>query len=326
MGVHMKIVLLFPGYGSQFVGMAKELYDESRTIQEYFEEASNCLNVNFVKLCFASSDAELAKASNAYTSIFLTSCALQALLKEEGITPTMVAGYNLGEYAALFAADGISFPDGLYLLNKYAAFYEESLESMNIGALRIKNMSCKTLEALCKTLSQGEHEVHIACTLCDDEALVTGHVPALDALRVQIHDQPNIIIDQAPIEIGLHSSLMDPIVQNFTMYLEKVDFKDLTIPLIHNTDASIMTSGEHIKAHITELINKPIVWHDVMLAMADYDIILEVGPGTALSTMAKAKYPDKLICSINKRSDIVELKEKIQGPQAPQEPPVTLET
>lgn len=323
----MKIVLLFPGYGSQFVGMAKELYDESRTIQEYFEEASNCLNVNFVKLCFASSDAELCKASNAYTSTFLVSCALDALLKEEGITPTLLTGYNLGEYAALFAAGGISFPDGLYLLNKYATFYEESLTSMSVGALRIKNMSAKTIEALCKTISKGEHEVHLACTHSDDDVIITGHVPALDALRVQINDQPNIIIDTAPVEVGLHSSLMDPIVQNFTMYLEKVDFKDLTIPLMNNTDAGILLTGEQIKTRITELINKPIAWHEVMHALADYDVIIEVGPGTALSTLAKAKYPDKLICSINKRSDIVELKEKIQGPPAPQEvPPVTLET
>src|SRR5579872_2345677 len=100
----MKIALLFPGYGSQYVGMGKELYDEYRIVQEYFEEASNCVNINFVKLCFASSDSEISKLVNAYTSLFVIGGAVSALLKEHGIVPDVVAGYNNGEITALFAA------------------------------------------------------------------------------------------------------------------------------------------------------------------------------------------------------------------------------
>src|SRR5206468_1601039 len=108
-------------YGSQFVGMGKDLYDQSRIMQEYFEEASNCLNINFVKLCFASSDAELARAEHAYPALFLVSCALHALIKEQGVQANIVAGYNQGEFSAVYAAGGINFPDGLYLLSKYAS-------------------------------------------------------------------------------------------------------------------------------------------------------------------------------------------------------------
>jgi len=111
-GTSMKIALLFPGYGSQFVGMGKELYNDYRIVQEYFEEASNCINTNFVKLCFASSDAELSKITNAYTSLFLVGSSIYALLKELEIEPDMVAGYNNGEFAAMFAGGCFSFPDG----------------------------------------------------------------------------------------------------------------------------------------------------------------------------------------------------------------------
>src|SRR5579859_6426456 len=99
----MKIATLFPGYGSQYVGMGKELYDESRIMQEYFEEASNCLNINFVKLCFASSDAEISRIDNALLTNFLVGSALFALLKDLGFKTDVLVGHNAGEYAAIYS-------------------------------------------------------------------------------------------------------------------------------------------------------------------------------------------------------------------------------
>ena len=119
----MKIGMFFPDYGSQYVGMGKDLYDESRLMQEYFEEAYNCLSINFVKLCFASSDAELSALEHAYVSIFLTSVSLAALVKEEGIPYFCGGGHGIGELSAICIIDGISLPDGLYFLQKYALFY-----------------------------------------------------------------------------------------------------------------------------------------------------------------------------------------------------------
>ena len=114
----MKIGMLFPGQGSQYLGMGKELYADERIVQEYFDEASVCLEQNFLRLCFASSERELTKTSNAQTAIFLVSSAIFSLLKKKyDIVPDIVAGHSLGEYSALFAAGGISFPDRLYLLN-----------------------------------------------------------------------------------------------------------------------------------------------------------------------------------------------------------------
>src|SRR5690349_16803857 len=100
----MKIGVVFPGYGSQYVGMGKEFYDHFRVVQEYFEEASNCLDANFVKLCFAASDQELSEITNAYTAIFLTEVALYGVLVEQGVKVDQVAGLCIGRYAALFAA------------------------------------------------------------------------------------------------------------------------------------------------------------------------------------------------------------------------------
>src|SRR5438132_11488028 len=158
----MKIALLFPGYGSQFVGMGKELYDEYRVVQEYFEEAGHVLNNNFVKLCFASSDVELSELVNAYTSLFLVGACVYAVLKEHGIEPDVVAGYNNGESAALFAAGCFSLPDGLYLLNKFCSFYQEIVDGMEVDAMHVTGVTTTELEAICKKVSDDEHKVFIA--------------------------------------------------------------------------------------------------------------------------------------------------------------------
>ena len=103
----MKLALLFPGYGSQFVGMGKELYDEYRIVQEYFEEASNCANINFVKLNFASSDAEISNLQNGNLSLFLTTVSTIYAIKNLGIEIDLVAGHGIGEFAAICCANVI---------------------------------------------------------------------------------------------------------------------------------------------------------------------------------------------------------------------------
>ncbi len=309
----MKVGLLFPGYGSQFVGMGKELYDEYRVVQEYFEEAANCLDTNFVKLCFASSDAELSRIKNAYPATFLVSCSIAALLKDElGIQPDMVAGYNLGEYAAVCAAGGFSFPDGLYLLSKYASFYEEALQDMEVGVLNITGIPTQELGDMCMKASRGNERAQIAIYTTPTDHLVSGHLTALEQIRTFVIDRQGAI-DEAGLEVGLHSDYMKPMVNNFQIYLEKVDFKDLPMPFISSIDALAISKGARIKQSIIAHIHSPLFWSGIMEKhFDDYDLLIEVGPGTMLSNMVKEKYPAKLSISINKKDDLEALEKLIE--------------
>ncbi|MCA9769755.1 ACP S-malonyltransferase [Candidatus Dependentiae bacterium] len=303
----MKIGMLFPPQGSQFVGMGKELYDNSRIMQEYFEEASSCLDINFVKLCFASSDAEINGLNNAYTSLFLVSSALWAVLKDRDVQPDIVLGYNAGEYAALHAAGSLSLPDGLYLLNKYATLYQELLSDLDVSVLRITGSSSKIIEKACKDTSSKKEFVHIAVYESATQHIVAGHTPAVVRLSDVVRRENGIKIKNESIAIGLHSPLMQPVVASIKMYLEKIDFKDATIPIITNADAQKTSSGDDIKEKVIAQFHQPVLLVQSMELLAECDLVIEVGPGKQMTSLFNQRYPDIQTVAINTKSDLEQL-------------------
>jgi [acyl-carrier-protein] S-malonyltransferase len=312
----MKIAMLFPGFGSQFVGMCKELYDEHRVIQECFEQASSCLDINFVKLCFASSEAELGQMRNAYTSIFLVSCAVMSLLKEKGIQPSVVAGFNKGSYAALFAAGCWDLPDGLYLLNKFTAFYSELLENMNAKVVRIKGPQAPLVQDACEEVNgRGREKAYIALYETEQQHVVAGHTAAVEQICEKVVKDAQAIAQKTVIKpediaVGLHSPLMDPVIERYRMYTEKIDFHDLPVCLLESLAGECISKGNVIKEQIITRIHSPVIWPKVMDGLSKYEVILQIGPGTQLAEWAAARYPNKTVLAINKPADITEL-EKI---------------
>lgn len=307
----MKIALLFPGYGSQSVGMGKDLYDEYRIVQEYFEEASNCLNNNFVKLCFASSDVELSKMVNAYTSLFLVSSACYALLKQEGITCDVVAGYNNGESAALFAAGCFSFPDGLYLLNKFCLLYQEMVETISVGVMHVQGIETDQLRYLCSSICdqvKKKYAVTIGIYNSETDHIVTGMIDELEIMRDMVVGRVGVSVGHLAVEVGLHSPLVQHVTDQFKQYLEKVDFKDVSIPFLSSVDGTFITQGAVMREHFIQHFHAPLMFNRVLSQLHVYDIIIVATPGDHLMHMLRTQYPDKKIYAIMKSSDIEILK------------------
>lgn len=301
----MKTALLFPGYGSQFIGMGKEFYNESRIVQEYFEQASNCLDTNFVKLCFASSDIELGKMNKAYTALFLVGSAISALLKEAVIPIDIVAGYNSGEYTALFAAEGINFVDGLYLLHKLSGLYQDIINKSDIHSLYVSGVAFQDLATLCALVNTEGEYAAIAMYATKITYIVSGSMKAIEEIKkkvVSLYDQAKC--HGASVENGLVAPVFTEVVNQFKMYLEKVDFNDLKIPLLSCLDGTFVESGALAKHHIIEHINSPVRWDKIMESCSEVDLIIAMCPSTELSTMLTAMYPEKKVVAVNKSADI----------------------
>lgn len=302
----MKIGMIFPGYGSQYVGMCKELYDNFRVIQEYFEEASNCLNNNLIKLCFASSDAELSKMHNAYPALFLVGASIAALLKKENIEPAIVAGYNTGEYAALYTANGLSFPDGLYVLNKYAVSFQEMLDELkDIHVIKIIGIAVQDLEPLRDQICKEGQALYMVICQALDEHLLCGSEAAIEQLRALLKEYSGIKIKVQVPEIGLHSILMDPVVGRLSMYLEKVDFHDLDRAWVSSVSGELIQNGAQAKISSIEAIKSTLYWYKTLAGFDSCDCILEIGPSDSwLHSNLQTWYPHKQIITVNKPEDI----------------------
>ncbi len=305
----MKIGMIFPGQGAQFLGMGKDFFDKERIVQELFDSASNCVDQNFVRLCFASSDKELQNTVNAQTAIFLVSASIYKLLEEKyNITPDIVAGHSLGEYSALFAAGGISFADALYLLKKRSLFMDKATEEKPGSMISIIGLPEQVIVGICKRYHKPEEGMvaQVVNFNSPQQLVVSGTLPELEQIKLDVKGLSGKVI---PLNVAgaFHSVLMKDAQKEFGTYMLKVDFKDLEIPLINNYQAKIIKTADEVRESLVQQLSSPVLWWQSMLHLRDVDVIIQIGPSDKLAKILKREWPDKKVIAINKPTDIQDL-------------------
>lgn len=319
------IGVIFSGYGQQFVTMGKDIYNESRHVQDLFEQASMCLNINFVQLCFAASAAEISEIDKGYLAILLLHISIYSELSQVGLRPDFIAGYGIGEYAAAVASGSLSFADALYLLGKYAKILKAFVEANPYYAvLQIpKGFTLKKLQELCQALSTADKKVFVSAHNTQEGFYVAGHIDLIAEIKEYCKINEIRKIKEVHIAYGVHSSIIDPVVTLLAPYFFKVDFKPLNFPVITNVDGVYVTSQDSLESAILRRINSPILWDEVMDGFIGCEVLICVGPGKQVAEWAQLKYPDKEIYTIETLADLNKVKKMLHDYKAN---PLTQET
>ncbi len=278
----MGIAFLFPGQGSQYVGMGKDFYEKFEIFRETFDEADEVLGFSISKLCFEGPEEELRKTYNTQPAILTMSVALNKMLNNDGIYPDIVAGHSLGEYSALVSAGVLDFKDAVSLVRKRGEFMQEA-SPLGLGSMyAIVGLSREKVEEICS--KAGEFGiVEPANFNSEKQIVISGEVKALEKAGELAKEAGAKRVVPLSVSAPFHSSLMKDVGEKMKKEIEKVELHDARIPVIANYNARPLTKKQEILDALIKQIDNPVLWVDAMKVLSGkIDMALEVGPGKVL--------------------------------------------
>lgn len=280
-----KWALLFPGQGSQYVGMGKELRDNFKEAADVFAEADEALGESLSTMCFEGPEDALKLTANTQPCILTVSIAvLRVLQKETGIVPAIVAGHSLGEYSALVASGALAFADAVRVVRKRGTFMQEAVPVGVGGMAAILGMDTAKVEQICAEVAQGEH-VAPANYNCPGQIVISGHIEAVKRAAAKAEAEGAKRAVMLPVSAPFHSTLMKPAGDRLLAEaLEPITIGELGIPVLANVTADFYPGPGEVKTLLARQVNSPVRWIEEMEKMMaeGVDRALEVGPGKVL--------------------------------------------
>ncbi len=276
---------VFPGQGSQFIGMGKDLYDSSSTSKALFDSANEILGFDIVNTMFSGTDEELKQTKVTQPAIFLHSTILANHLGD-AFQPDMVAGHSLGELSALVANKTLKFEDGLRLVSQRALAMQKACEAQPSTMAAILGLDDAIVENICK---ETEGIVVAANYNCPGQLVISGSVDAIDKACEALTEAGARRALVLPVGGAFHSPLMEPARAELANAIENTDFAPGICPIYQNVTASAVTNPSEIKENLMAQLTAPVRWTQTMKAMvADgANHFTEVGPGKVLQGLVK---------------------------------------
>ncbi len=283
-----KMAFLFPGQGSQYVGMGKELFDHFKVAKEVFEEADEALRFSISSLCFYGPEEELKLTENTQPAILTTSiAALRVLENEMGLKASLTAGHSLGEYSALVASEAVSFAEAVRIVRLRGRFMQEAVPVGEGAMAAILGMEREEVEHLCKEVSFTE-VLSPANFNCPGQIVIAGNLRAVQRAMEIVKGRGKKAI-LLPVSAPFHCPLMKPAGDRLEKELDPISLGEMKIPVVTNVEAEINTSKERVKPLLVAQVSNPVRWEESMRKMIEEGIeqVLEIGPGKVLSGLMK---------------------------------------
>lgn len=277
---------VFPGQGSQFVGMGKDLYDSNEKAKELFEKANETLGFRITDIMFAGTDEELTQTKVTQPAVFLHSV-ISAICLGEGFAPSMVAGHSLGELSALVATGALKFEDGLKLVYARAMAMQKACEAVPGTMAAVIGLPDETIEDICKEVSSDGNIVVPANYNCPGQLVISGNVDAINTAceKLKAAGAKRAL----PLKVGgaFHSPLMQPAKEELEKAIEATTFSAPKCPVYQNFDGKAHTQPEEIKANLIAQLTGSVRWTKCVQNMISdgADDFTECGPGKALQGM-----------------------------------------
>ncbi|PAE21355.1 [acyl-carrier-protein] S-malonyltransferase [Bacillus sp. 7504-2] len=284
-----KIAFIFPGQGSQTVGMGQTLAQKDKSVKAIFQKADERLGFALSGIIFEGPQEKLTLTTYAQPALLTTSIAILHYFKQANIKADYVAGHSLGEYTALVAAGAFSFEDGVYAVRRRGEFMEEAVPNREGTMAAVLGLERNELEQVTAEVTTGGHPVQLANINCPGQIVISGSRRGVELASIKAKEAGAKRV--LPLEVSgpFHSSLMKPASAKLAAVLDEVKIEKATIPVIANVSATEMVEPSEIKNKLIEQLYSPVQWEDTVKRMIGLgvDTFIEIGPGKILSGLVR---------------------------------------
>jgi [acyl-carrier-protein] S-malonyltransferase len=303
------LAFLFPGQGSQAVGMGKALAERDAAARRTFDEADAALGYSISRLCFEGPAEELTLTANAQPAILACSiAALRCLEQETGLRPAVVAGHSLGEYSALVAAGALGFADAVRVVHLRGRYMQEAVPAGQGAMAALLGPSAEQAAALCEAAAEGE-VLSPANFNGGGQIVIAGHAGAVQraVARAKEHGAKRAI----PLQVSapFHCALMAPAAARLAETLRDIRFVDAAVPVVTNVGAEPNQEGERARALLVQQVTAPVRWEESVLCLARLGVrrALEIGPGKVLAGLVKRITKEIEVANVEGPDDVAAL-------------------
>lgn len=304
-----KIAFVFPGQGSQYVGMGYDFYKEFSEASDVFHSAETALRYNLSQIIFKGPEEELNRTINTQPAILTTSLAIYAVLKAQGFpVPDFVAGHSLGEYTALAVAGGVELFEAVRLANLRGKYMQEAVPEGKGAMAAVLKLPPEKVEEACK-LAQGVGVVEPANYNSPEQTVISGEKEAVERAS-QIAKEMGGKVIPLKVSVPSHCSLMKPAADTFKLKLAQTPIRNLNLPIVQNYTAKAHTMAPEIRENLYRQIFSPVRWYQSVLYMVEQgvDTFIEIGPKNVLSKLIQQTVPQVRVFNVEKVEDIEKVK------------------